>query len=249
MSQAISPEQLRCIVQAAVMAAPQALSVRQLQELFTPEEQVSAAALQQALQQLQQGCQDAGVALVQVASGWRYQVKPAFHPWVGRLFTERRTRYSRAMLETLALIAYRQPITRGEIEQVRGVAVSSQIIQTLEERGWIEVVGHREIAGRPALLGTTTAFLDHFGLTALEQLPALQTLQQSAAALAAADTAGATPRTTPLDEAPEAAPGTRAAEQDPSKFNAVAMTSVAIDQADSESEGHPIQVGRSQIDE
>ncbi|KRG78209.1 hypothetical protein ABB30_05465 [Stenotrophomonas ginsengisoli] len=245
----MAPEQLRSIVQAAIMAAPQPLSLRQLLELFGDQEPVSRQQLQQALQELQKSCADGGVDLVEVASGWRYQVKPAFHPWVAKLFNERRTRYSRATLETLALIAYRQPITRGEIEQIRGVAVSSQIIQTLEERGWVEVVGHREIAGRPALLGTTKAFLDHFGLRALEQLPALQTLQQSAQALAEADASPLYPRTTPVQQAPEAAPGTRAAEQDPNPFNAVEMTSVAVDQTDSESEGHPIQVGRSQIDE
>lgn len=211
----MAPEQLRCIVQAAIMAAPQPLSLRQLLELFGNQEPVSRQQLQQALQELQKNCADGGVDLVEVASGWRYQVKPAFHPWVAKLFNERRTRYSRATLETLALIAYRQPITRGEIEQIRGVAVSSQIIQTLEERGWVEVVGHREIAGRPALLGTTKAFLDHFGLTALEQLPALKTLQQSAQALAEADASPLHPRTTPVQQAPEAAPGTRAAEQDP----------------------------------
>jgi segregation and condensation protein B len=245
----MAPEQLHSIVQAAIMAAPQPLSLRQLLELFGNDEQVSRQQLHDALLQLQHDCASGGVDLVEVASGWRYQVKPAFHPWVAKLFNERRTRYSRATLETLALIAYRQPITRGEIEQVRGVAVSSQIIQTLEERGWVEVVGHREIAGRPALLGTTKAFLDHFGLSALEQLPALQTLQQSAEALAAADVSPVSPRTTPDQQAPDAAPGTRAAVQDHKHFNAVEMTSVAVDQADSESEGHPIQVGRSPLDE
>lgn len=246
---AIAAPQLQAIVHAALLAAPQPVSTQQLLSLFQTQDGVSPASLQQALQALQHASQDGGVDLVEVASGWRYQVKPDYHPWVARLFSERRTRYSRATLETLALIAYRQPITRGEIEQVRGVAVSSQIIQTLEERGWVEVVGHREIAGRPALLGTTKAFLDHFGLTALEQLPALQTLQDSAEALAAAEASPAIPPTTPLDEAPDAAPGTRAAEQDPNEFNAVEMTSVAVDQTDSKSEGHPIQVGRSQIDE
>ncbi len=246
---AISTGQLRCILQAAILAAPQPLSLRQLEELFDADDGVDRDAIRHALAQLQQDCGDQGVELREVASGWRYQVKPGCHRWVARLFSERRTRYSRATLETLALIAYRQPITRGEIEQVRGVAVSSQIIQTLEERGWVEVVGHREIAGRPALLGTTKAFLDHFGLTALEQLPALQTLQDSAEALAAAEASPATNPTTPFDEAPDAAPGTRAAEQDPNDFNAVEMTPVAVDQTDSKTDGHPIQVGRSQIDE
>ena len=115
--------------------------------------------------------------LVEVASGFRYQVKAQVHDWVARLWTERKTRYTRATLETLALIAYRQPITRGEIEQVRGVAVSSNIIQALEEREWIRVVGHRDVPGKPALFGTTKAFLDYFGLKRLDELPPLSELK------------------------------------------------------------------------
>ncbi|GIX36414.1 MAG: hypothetical protein KatS3mg126_2193 [Lysobacteraceae bacterium] len=118
------------------------------------------------------------MSLVEVASGFRYQVDPDLMPWVGRLWAEKPARYSRALLETLALIAYRQPITRGEIEQIRGVSVSSQIIRTLEEREWIRVVGHRDVPGRPALYGTTRAFLDHFGLRSLDQLPPLAELQE-----------------------------------------------------------------------
>lgn len=245
---AISTGQLRCILQAAILAAPQPLSLRQLEELFDADDGVDRDAIRHALAQLQQDSDDQGVELREVASGWRYQVKPGCHRWVARLFSERRTRYSRATLETLALIAYRQPITRGEIEQVRGVAVSSQIIQTLEERGWVEVVGHREIAGRPALLGTTRAFLDHFGLATLDQLPPLHSLQDSAAALAAANEDFST-ATTPLVEAPDAAPGTRAAEHHLNSSNAAALTPLAVEQADVEPEGRPARAGRSQIDE
>ena len=115
--------------------------------------------------------------LVELASGFRYQVKADVHAWVSRLWTERKTKYTRATLETLALIAYRQPITRGEIEQVRGVAVSSNIIQALEEREWIRVVGHRDVPGKPALFGTTKAFLDYFGLKRLDELPPLSELK------------------------------------------------------------------------
>lgn len=246
---ALAADQVRRIVQAAVLAAPQPVSSRQLLGLFQPEDGVDAAALATALAELGQACQDQGVALVEVASGWRYQVRSELHPWVARLWGERRTRYSRATLETLALIAYRQPITRGEIEQVRGVAVSSQTIQTLEERGWIQVLGHREVAGRPALYGTTDVFLDHFGLSRLDQLPPLQDLQDSAAALAGTDPLLYPQPMTPLHGAPDAAPGGRAAEHQQREFNAVAMTSVAVDQADSEPEGRPLMAGRSQIDE
>src|SRR5678815_2241899 len=124
-----------------------------------------------------EGCQDRGVELVEVASGFRYQVTAEVHGWISRLWTERKTRYTRATLETLALIAYRQPITRGEIEQVRGVAVSSNIIQALEEREWIRVVGHRDVPGKPALFGTTKGFLDYFGLKRLDELPPLSELK------------------------------------------------------------------------
>jgi segregation and condensation protein B len=117
------------------------------------------------------------VELVEVASGFRYQVTGEVHGWISRLWTERKTRYTRATLETLALIAYRQPITRGEIEQVRGVAVSSNIIQALEEREWIRVVGHRDVPGKPALFGTTKGFLDYFGLKRLDELPPLSELK------------------------------------------------------------------------
>ena len=134
-------------------------------------------ALEQAIEELRTACADRGVELVEVASGFRYQVKADVHAWVARLWTERKTKYTRATLETLALIAYRQPITRGEIEQVRGVAVSSNIIQALEEREWIRVVGHRDVPGKPALYGTTRGFLDYFGLKRLDELPPLSELK------------------------------------------------------------------------
>ena len=118
-------------------------------------------------------CAERGVELKEVASGFRYQVRQDVHPWVSRLWTERQTKYSRALLETLALIAYRQPITRGEIEQIRGVAVSTNIVKTLEEREWIRVVGYRDVPGKPALFGTTREFLDYFNLKSLDELPPL----------------------------------------------------------------------------
>ena len=168
------------IVEAALLAAGQPLTATQLHALFIGdalEEQVEAAAIDAALRELQDACADRGIELVQVASGWRFQVRADVHPWVARLWSERQTRYTRATLETLALIAYRQPITRGEIEQIRGVAVNSNIIKALEEREWIRVVGHRDVPGRPELLGTTRAFLDYFGLQRLDQLPPLSELK------------------------------------------------------------------------
>lgn len=165
------------IVEAALLAANQPLTVVQLHGLFPLDEPAPDGSIQQALEALQAASAGRGVELVEVASGWRFQVAADVHPWVSRLWTERQTRYTRATLETLALIAYRQPITRGEIEQVRGVAVNSNIIKALEEREWIRVVGHRDVPGRPELLGTTKAFLDYFGLRRLDDLPPLSELK------------------------------------------------------------------------
>ncbi|MFC0679232.1 SMC-Scp complex subunit ScpB [Lysobacter korlensis] len=165
------------IVEAALLAANQPLTLAQLQALFPEDQPAPNGAIEQALESLREDCGARGVELVELASGFRYQVKADVHPWVARLWTERQTKYTRATLETLALIAYRQPITRGEIEQVRGVAVNSNIIKALEEREWIRVVGHRDVPGKPALFGTTKAFLDYFGLKRLDELPPLSELK------------------------------------------------------------------------
>lgn len=165
------------IVEAALLAASQPLTVVQLQALFPLDEPAPEDSVQTALQQLQDACSERGVELVELASGWRFQVKADVHAWVARLWTERQTKYTRATLETLALIAYRQPVTRGEIEQVRGVAVSSNTIKALEEREWIRVVGHRDVPGKPELLATTKTFLDYFGLKRLDELPPLSELR------------------------------------------------------------------------
>ncbi len=165
------------IVEAALLAANQPLTVVELNALFPLDEPAPERSVEVALQELQAACAGRGVELVELASGWRFQVQADVHPWVARLWTERQTKYTRATLETLALIAYRQPVTRGEIEQVRGVAVSSNIIKALEEREWIRVVGHRDVPGRPELLATTKTFLDYFGLKRLDQLPPLSELR------------------------------------------------------------------------
>ncbi|HSM10593.1 MAG TPA: SMC-Scp complex subunit ScpB [Lysobacter sp.] len=166
------------IVEAALLAAHQPLSLVQLHALFPDDAPAPADSVEQALETLREACADRGVELVELASGFRYQVQADVHPWVARLWTERQTRYTRATLETLALIAYRQPVTRGEIEQVRGVAVNSNIIKALEEREWIRVVGHRDVPGKPALFGTTKTFLDYFGLKRLDELPPLSELKE-----------------------------------------------------------------------
>jgi segregation and condensation protein B len=165
------------IVEAALLAANQPLTLAQLHALFPEDAPAPADSVETALQTLREGCAERGVELVELASGFRYQVQADVHAWVARLWTERQTKYTRATLETLALIAYRQPITRGEIEQVRGVAVNSNIIKALEEREWIRVVGHRDVPGKPELLATTKTFLDYFGLKRLDELPPLSELK------------------------------------------------------------------------
>ncbi len=165
--------QLKRIVEAALLASTHPLSIPQLLALFAEPEMPTHEALAKALEELGSDCAGRGIELKEVASGFRYQVRQDVHAWVARLWTERQTKYSRALLETLSLIAYRQPITRGEIEQIRGVAVSTNIVKTLEEREWIRVVGYRDVPGKPELFGTTKHFLDYFNLKSLDELPPL----------------------------------------------------------------------------
>ena len=168
---------IKRVVEAAILAASHPLSLEQLQQIFAEGEPIASDAVGQALEALKADYAERGVELVEVASGFRFQVQRDVHPFVTRLWTERQTKYTRALLETLALIAYRQPITRAEIEQIRGVAVSANIIRTLEEREWIRVLGHRDVPGKPALFGTTKAFLDYFSLASLDQLPPLSEIR------------------------------------------------------------------------
>lgn len=177
MNQEMDQQLINRIVEAALLAANQPLTLAQLHALFPEDQPAPADSVEKALETLREQSEGRGVELVEVASGFRFQVKADVHPWVARLWAERQTKYTRATLETLALIAYRQPITRGEIEQIRGVAVNSNIIKALEEREWIRVVGHRDMPGRPELLGTTKGFLDYFGLKRLDELPPLSELK------------------------------------------------------------------------
>lgn len=169
----MTPDDLKSIVEGALFAAGKALSVEQLQALFEDGAAPDSGSLRAVLSALAADYEGRGVQLQQVASGWRFQVRTEVGPWVSRLWEERPQRYSRALLETLALIAYRQPITRSEIEDIRGVTVSTQIVKTLLERDWIRVAGHKEVPGRPALFATTRGFLDDFNLKSLADLPAL----------------------------------------------------------------------------
>lgn len=159
------------VLETALMCSPQALSLREMGVLFA--EEFDADSLQSLLAQLQADWQGRGMQLVQVGSGWRFQSRPEMLSHLERLSPEKPPKYARATLETLAIIAYRQPVTRGDMEDIRGVAINSQIIKQLEDRGWIEVIGHREALGRPALFATTRQFLDDMGIASLDQLPPL----------------------------------------------------------------------------
>ena len=166
--------ELKHIVEAALMASQAPMTVNQIVALFDEPERPEAKLVRDVITQLQTDCEARAVELKEVASGFRYQAKQEYAPWLKKLWEERPPRYSRALLETLVLIAYRQPITRAEIEEIRGVAVNSQIIKTLAEREWIKVLGHKDVPGKPALLGTTKEFLDYFNLKTLSDLPSLQ---------------------------------------------------------------------------
>lgn len=167
--------QIKKIIEAALMAVDKPLPMKQIQSLFKTDD-VDKADVNKALVDLQEEYEDRGVSIVEVASGYRVQIDQDMSPWISRLFEERPPRYTRALLETLALVAYRQPITRSEIEEVRGVAVSTNIIKTLLEREWVQVVGHKEVPGRPAMYATTKEFLDYFNLKRIDELPPLSEL-------------------------------------------------------------------------
>ena len=180
------------VLEAALICSPQPVAVRDLRMLF--DDVLCAETLKSLLLELQQDWVSRGVELIQVANGWRFQSRPEMRVYLDRLYAEKPSRYSRATLEILAIIAYRQPVTRGDIEDIRGVTVNSLIVKQLEERGWVEVIGHRETVGRPALLATTRQFLDDLGLSSLDQLPVLEDPSSHAnvlEAMAAAQVAGA----------------------------------------------------------
>lgn len=167
---------LKPILEAALFAAGEPLNMGRLLQLFDDVDRPEKSQIKQALQDLQNTMQDRGVELVEVGNGYRFQAKPTYAPWLMRLWEKKPPRFSRALLETLALIAYRQPITRAEIEDIRGVVVSSNIVKTLLDREWVKIVGYRDLPGKPALFGTTKDFLDYFNLKSLSDLPPLKEL-------------------------------------------------------------------------
>ena len=171
---------IKKIIEGALMAAGKPLDIARLESLFEDDERPPRDQIKAALEEIESDCRGRGFQLKQIASGFRLQVNQELATWVNRLWEEKPKRYSRAMLETLSLIAYRQPLTRGDIELVRGVAVSSDIIKTLQEREWVRVVGYRDVPGRPALYATTKQFLDYFNIKSLEHLPALSEIKDFA---------------------------------------------------------------------
>jgi segregation and condensation protein B len=172
-----NPTEAKRILEAALLASPEPVSLADLKRLF--DDQVGADTLKNLLAELREDWAGRAVELASVASGWRFQTRPEFQPFAEKLQPDKPPRYSRAVMETLAIIAYRQPVTRGDIEDIRGVVVSTQIIQALENRGWIDVVGHRDTPGRPALYATTRTFLDDLGLRSLQELPPLEEIAKT----------------------------------------------------------------------
>jgi segregation and condensation protein B len=207
-----NPDEAKRILEAALLASQEPLQVQELKRLF--DQELNVETLRKLLDELREEWTGRSIELVNLASGWRFQTRAEFGPYLERLLPEKAPRYSRAVMETLAIIAYRQPVTRGDIEDIRGVAVSSQIIQALENRGWIDAVGQRETPGRPSLYATTRQFLDDLGLRSLQELPPLeeiaQTLQIEAAPATQPPAAEAEIRDEPAEtpEEPEARTGT-----------------------------------------
>lgn len=173
----MEPSQVRKILEAALLATREPMSTHDMKKMF--DEELSSETLRKLLDQIREDWAERPAELIQLASGWRFRTRAEYLPYLERLNPEKPPRYSRAVLETLAIIAYRQPVTRGDIEEIRGVAVNSNVVKTLEERGWIDVVGHRDTPGRPALFATTKQFLDDLGLRSVSELPPLEQISQT----------------------------------------------------------------------
>ena len=244
------------VIEAALMAAGKPMTLEQLAALFDEDYRPDKPAMKQAMADLSEMCEGRGFELKEIASGWRFQVRQELAPWVGRMWDEKPQRYTRALLETLALVAYRQPITRGEIEDIRGVSVSTNIIRSLQEREWVRVVGHRDVPGRPAMYATTRQFLDYFNLRNLDELPPLSELRDLDAMASQLEAAGipAADLFTTEDgeivtkaEAAEAAQAAEAAEAD--ELDAADLVSVEKAQAFQEEGNQNIDKLFAELDE
>ncbi len=231
-------QKVKNIVEGALLAAGKPLSVNQIDDLFdlADEDRPNRDQIRQAIKELQEEYENRGMELRQVGSGFRVQVRQEYEAWIARLWQEKPPRYSRALLETLAIIAYRQPITRGEIEEIRGVAVSSNITRTLQEREWVKVVGHRDVPGKPALFGTTKEFLDYFNVKSLDELPSLAELKDLDNLHPELDLEGDKAKAADGDQTVEDA-NTDAAVPDQDEDSGIAVEIAAGDEVESASEG------------
>jgi segregation and condensation protein B len=173
----LTPSEVKIVLEAALLAAQEPLPISELRKMF--DEEIGADTIRRLLEELREAWKDRGVELAATASGWRFQTRASYQKFLERIHPEKAPRYSRAVLETLAIVAYRQPVTRGDIEELRGVTVSAEVIGRLEARGWVEVIGHKEVPGRPALYATTKTFLDDLGLRSLQELPPLEDIAKT----------------------------------------------------------------------
>jgi len=173
----LTPSEVKIVLEAALLAAQEPLPISELRKMF--DEEIGADTIRRLLEELREAWKERGVELAATASGWRFQTRASYQKFLERIHPEKAPRYSRAVLETLAIVAYRQPVTRGDIEELRGVTVSAEVIGRLEARGWVEVIGHKEVPGRPALYATTKTFLDDLGLRSLQELPPLEDIAKT----------------------------------------------------------------------
>jgi len=210
----LTPSEVKIVLEAALLAAQEPLPISELRKMF--DEEIGADTIRRLLEELREAWKDRGVELAATASGWRFQTRASYQKFLERIHPEKAPRYSRAVLETLAIVAYRQPVTRGDIEELRGVTVSAEVIGRLEARGWVEVIGHKEVPGRPALYATTKTFLDDLGLRSLQELPPLEDI---------AKTLDLTP-TPPPDSQPAPAPQSEPDSQPVPDESAAAQPSV-----------------------
>ncbi|WP_414136910.1 SMC-Scp complex subunit ScpB [Achromobacter piechaudii] len=238
------------VLETALLCAVQPMQLSDMRKLFGDDEQFDNSKLRGLLETLQANWADGGLELVQLASGWRFQSRPHMQRYLERLSPEKPPKYSRAVMETLAIVAWRQPVTRGDIEDIRGVTVSSQIVKALEDRGWIEVIGHRDAPGRPALFGTTRQFLDDLGLRALDELPPLESAQ-AAAALAGLDLGEVQQLTGEGAAAPEQAADAQAIAEDAADeaVDASVQGELAVENMSEESENGDIPVAELSVSE